>query len=435
VNAKACVLGAGTWSDRRMPIEVLTCGTDHRQKGRPATHNLGMTEAETRVSDWSPLAPDDDKTYGRTFTELRKTCPVAWSEDFGGFWALLKHDDIVSACKEPGTFSSAPQFTVPHLDLGFPWLPLQSDPPQHQTYKSPLLPFLSKPKVTELVPRLRELALDLLEPLRGRTSFDASAEFAQPFAGEALCLALRLPEENWAEFRRWTSDIARAFSEGNLQLILDVSNSVAEYVKREAEARAANPGDDLMSALLATSVEGRELTHAELHGYYMLLTSAGHDTSANSLGHALNHLGHHPEHRARLIDDPSLTPGAVEEIIRFYGPLIGLGRRAVQDVEVGDRQIKAGEQVALVWASAARDEDQFDRANEFILDRPPTRNVSFGFGAHYCIGADLGRTQIRVAIDEFLKAFPNFHVSGDIERTIWPTQGIRSLPVVVDRTG
>lgn len=394
-----------------------------------------MTEAEARVSDWSPLAPDEDKTYGGTFTELRKTCPVAWSEDFGGFWALLKHEDITTACKRPGTFASAPQFSVPHLDLGFPWLPLQSDAPDHTNYKSPLLPFLAKPKIVELVPRLRELALDLIEPLRGRDSFDASLDFAQPFAGEALCLALRLPETMWAEFRRWTSDIARAFSEGNLQLILDVSNAVADYVKQESEARAKDPGDDLMSALLATRVEGRELTHAELHGYYILLTSAGHDTSANSLGHALGHLANNPQDRARLIEDPSLTPGAVDEIIRFYGPLIGLGRRAVQDIEVGGRKISAGDQVALVWASATRDEDQFERANEFILDRKPTRNVSFGLGTHYCVGADLGRTQIRVAIDEFLKAFPDFHVDGDIERTIWPTQGIRSLPIVIDRAG
>jgi cytochrome P450 len=88
--------------------------------------------------------------------------------------------------------------------------------------------------------------------------------------------------------------------------------------------------------------------------------------------------------------------------------------------------------VALVWASASRDEDQFERANEFILDRPPTRNVSFGFGTHYCVGADLGRTQLRIAIDAFLEAFPDFHVEGDVRRTIWPTQGIRSVPVVVD---
>lgn len=394
-----------------------------------------MTDAETRVNNWSPIAPDDDKTYDKTFTKLRKTCPVAWSDDFGGFWALLKHADIVSACKKPGTFSSAPQFAVPHLDLGFPWLPLQSDAPQHGDYRSPLLPFLTKARVVELEPRLRELAIDLLEPLRARDRFDASVDFAQPFAGEALCLALRLPESMWAEFRRWTSSIAQAFSEWNLQLILDVSNAVAEYVQQEAKARAEKPGDDLMSALLGVRVDGRQLTQQELHGYYMLLTSAGHDTSANSLGHALNHLGNHPVDRARLIEDPSLTPGAVEEIIRFYGPLIGLGRRVVEDVEVGGRKIKAGDQVALVWASAARDEDQFDRANEFILDRPPTRNVSFGFGSHYCIGADLGRTQIRIAIDEFLKAFPEFHVEGDIERTIWPTQGIRSLSVVVDRAG
>jgi cytochrome P450 len=392
-----------------------------------------MTEAEIRVSDWSPLAPDEDKTYGETFAELRSKCPVAWSEDFGGFWSLLKHEDIATACKRPGTFSSAPQFSVPHLDLGFPWLPLQSDEPQHNTYKSPLLPFLAKPKVTDLIPQLRQLALNLLEPLRGRDRFDASVDFAQPFAGEALCLALRLPESMWAEFRRWTSDIARAFSEGNLQLILDVSAAVSAYVTQEAAARTKDPGEDLMSALLATRVEGRELTQAELHGYYMLLTSAGHDTSANSLGHALNHLGNNPKDRVRLIENPDLTPGAVDEIIRFYGPLIGLGRRVAEDVEVGGRKLRAGEQIALVWASATRDEDQFDRANEFILDRKPTRNVSFGLGAHYCIGAELGRTQLRVAIDEFLKAFPDFHVEGDIERTIWPTQGIRSLPIIIDR--
>jgi len=391
-----------------------------------------MASGQTRVNDWSPLAPDDDKAYAGIFAELRKSCPVAWSDDFGGFWALLKHDDIVTACKRPDKFSSVLQITVPHLDLGFPWLPLQSEAPDHQNYRSPLLPFLTKARMTELVPRLRELALKLLEPLRSRDNFDASVEFAQPFAGEALCLALRLPEDMWADFRRWTWQVQQAFSEGDLQLLLDVSNAISDYVKQEAKARAANPGDDLMSALLATRVEGRELTHAELHGYYIMLTTAGHDTSANSLGHALNHLANHPGHRAQLLEDPSLTPGAVEEIIRFYGPLIGLGRRAVEDVEVGGRTIKAGDQVALVWASAARDENQFERANEFILDRPPTRNVSFGFGTHYCVGADLGRTGIRVAIDEFLKAFPDFHVEGPIDRTIWPTQGIKSLPVVVD---
>jgi cytochrome P450 len=378
------------------------------------------------------LAPDADGTYAQTFADLRKGCPVAWTEDFGGFWALLKHADIASACKKPGTFSSGPQFTVPHLDLGFPWIPLQSDPPEHTNYRSPLLPFLAKSRVAELVPELREIARNLLEPLRGRDRFDASTEFAQPFAGEALCLALRVPESMWAEFRSWTSNIVQAMSDGNLQLLLDVSNAISEYVTIEAEERTKNPGDDLMSALLKVRVDGRPLTQKELHGYYMLLTSAGHDTSANSLGHALNHLGAHPEHRARLIADPGLTAGAVDEIIRFYGPLIGLGRRAVQDVEVGGRTITAGEQVALVWASASRDEDQFERANEFILDRPPTRNVSFGFGTHYCVGADLGRTQLRIAIDAFLEAFPDFHVEGDVRRTIWPTQGIRSVPVVVD---
>jgi cytochrome P450 len=407
----------------------------HVAPSRAPFQTPAMSAPETtRPSDWSPLQTDADGTYAETFDELRERCPVAWSEDFGGFWALLKHDDIAAACKDPGTFSSRPQFTVPHLDLGFPWLPLQSDPPEHSTYKAPLQPFLAKAKTSALEPQLRELARNLIEPLRGRESFDAYTEFAQMFAGEALCLALRIPEGNWAEFRRWTSSIVEAFSTGNLQIILEVSESVSAYVRSEAELRRREPGDDLMSSLLEARVDGRPLSHEELHGYYMLLTSAGHDTSANSLGHGLFHLATHPEHRARLLADPSLTPGAVEEIVRYYGPLIGLGRQAACDVEVCGRTIKAGEQVALVWASGARDEDQVANGTEFILDRSRTNNVSFGIGAHYCVGADLGRTQLRAAIDEFLLAFPDFYLSGDVLRTLWPTQGIRSLPVTVGPT-
>jgi cytochrome P450 len=384
-----------------------------------------------RTSDWSPLVTDPDGTYAETFKDIRGRCPVAWSDDFGGFWALTKHDDVVAACKKPAVFSSAPQFTVPHLDLGFPWLPLQADPPAHTAYRAVLAPFLAKPRIQAMAPQFRELARNLIEPLRAQSEFDASMDFAQPFAGEALCLALNVPEDMWAEFRSWTSNIVTAFSTGNLPLILEVSNAVSDYVTREIKDKTDHPGDDLMSAMLAARVEGRQLTQPEIHGYYMLLTSAGHDTSANSLGQALLHLAQHPDDAARLRAEPEVIPRAVEEIVRFYGPLIGLGRQAVQDVEIRGRQIKAGEQVALVWAAAARDEDQFPDANTFILDRPVTRSVSFGFGTHYCVGADLGRVQLAVAIEEFLTAFPSFELSGEIGRTIWPTQGIRNVPVRV----
>lgn len=387
-----------------------------------------MTE---KTADWSPLVPDADGTYAETFTELRGRCPVAWSDDFGGFWALTKHEDIVAACKNPGTFSSATQFAVPHLDLGFPWLPLQSDAPDHAPYRQVLTPFLAKARIQGLEPRLRELARALIEPLRGRESFDASAEFAQPFAGEALCLALNIPEDMWSEFRSWTSNIVTAFSTGNVPLILEVADAVRGYVEREIKDNTESPGADLMSAFLAARINGRALSSTEIHGYYMLLTSAGHDTSANSLGHALNHLAQHPEDAARLRAEPTLIPGAVEEVVRFYGPLIGLGRTCVQDVEIRDTTIKAGEQVALVWAAAARDEDQFADANTFVLDRPVTRSVSFGFGAHYCVGADLGRVQLAVAIEEFLAAFGDLALDGEVARTMWPTQGIRSIPVRV----
>jgi cytochrome P450 len=260
---------------------------------------------------------------------------------------------------------------------------------------------------------------------------DGAAEFAYPYAAEALCIAFNLPDEHWYRFRTWATQIVQAFNTADVMLLQDAVASILEFVRLEMEARRRDPGDDLMTALLNHRVDGRPLTEQEIHGYFVLLVSAGQNTASDSLGHAINHLARHPDHLARLRAEPHLVTNAVEEIIRFYPPLLALARNAAQDVEVGGRTIRKGDQIALVWGSAAHDEEQYADADEFILDRPPTRGVSFGLGMHYCVGADLGRVQVKLAIEEMLAAWPEFHVSGEPVRTVWPTNGFRSLPITI----
>src|SRR5258706_6020961 len=383
-------------------------------------------------SDWNPADPELSGDYMAAFAKQRASCPVPWSDIWGGFWSLTTHRDIEQACRHPEVFRNSPQMAVPNLDLGFKWLPLQSDPPDHAAYRAVLTPFLHRGRMRELEPTLRARARALLEPLAGKGSVDAVVEFAYPYAATALCAAMNLSDEHWHRFRMWNNDIVNCFATADIMRLQEIVADILAFVRDEIEARRHDPGDDLISALLAHLVDGRSLTESEIHGYFVLLVSAGQNTASDSLGHAIRHLAAHPEHRERLRTEPDLVPNAVEEIIRFYPPLLALGRNAAADVEVCGRQIHAGDQIALVWGSAAHDREQYADADEFVLDRPPTRGVSFGLGPHYCVGADLGRTQLKVAVEEILAAWPEFHLSGEPVKTTWPTNGFRSLPVTID---
>jgi cytochrome P450 len=388
-------------------------------------------ESTVRSSDWNPIGVPAEEVEA-LFRETRNRVRVPWSDQVGGFWSLVRHDDIVEACKHPEIFSSGPQFSVPPLDIGMPWLPIQSDPPAHMAYRNVLRPYLTRKRVKELEPELRELARQVIAGFSGRPEIDAVRDFADRFSALTLCRTLNMPSDHWMQFRRWAYDINQASSTNDMALFGQVVGEVFGYVDNEVRIRTAEPGDDLMSALLATKVDGRDLSVEELRGYYMLLISAGHDTVANSLAHVVYHLATHPDHRARLAADHGLIPVAVEEIIRYYPALLALGRQVVADTEMFGCPMRRGDQVALVWGSATRDESHFDRADEFVLDRKPNDHAAFGHGVHFCVGAELARIQLKVAAEELLDAHPDFHVSGALDPSMWPTNGHRTLPITFD---
>ena len=379
--------------------------------------------------DWDPMDPAVGADYIGAFKDLQQRCPVPWSNQFGGFWSAMTYDAVAEVCRNPERFRSAPQFSVPHLDLGIAWLPLQSDAPQHLQYRSVLVPKLAKSKVLTLESGMRELARTLLKPLAEKGRFDAAVEFAQPFAGQALCLALNFPASFWNRFFGWNAGIAKAMQTADLALLQSVLADITAYVATEVQARRDDPGEDFLGTLLTTEIDGRSVTEPEIIGYYLLLMSAGHNTSSDSLSHAIVHLSDHPQDRARLRAEPALLPNAVEEIIRFYSPLLALGRQVGRDTTLGGQEVKAGEQVAVVWAAAGHDTTHLPDADQFRLDRPLAKHLSFGLGAHYCVGAELGRLQLRIAIEEMLTFFDEFTVVGETVKTPWPTNGYLSIPL------
>lgn len=400
-----------------------------------------MTDADSTTnrraaSQWDPLSDRAREHPDEVHTELRARCPVAYSDTFGGFWALTKFADIEAAAKDPDTFSSEQRFILPTPDTGgVRWKPLQADPPEHFKYRSVLQPFFARGRVRSYEPRIRELAVRLIEDGGRPEDADLCSLLAIPLTGGVLCMFLGFPDSDWSKLKEWTSAQIQAANAGDREGAAAVMRELATYVADLRAARLAAPRpaeDDLMSALLAATVDGQPIGAPDIEGMFKLLMGAGHETTSHGLANTLRHLAEHPADQQRLRDDPTLIPGAVEEVLRYWGPVGGLVRTTTRDVEVRGTTIPEGEVVALMWASAGRDEEVHDDADVCRIDRENTRHLAFGAGVHRCIGADLARIQIRVAVEELLARTSRFVLRGEPKRRGWPSVGTSVLPVHIE---
>jgi cytochrome P450 len=206
---------------------------------------------------------------------------------------------------------------------------------------------------------------------------------------------------------------------------------VAEVIRTAIAARRQTPRDDMISYLVRSEAFGEPVSDYAAFEMIMLTLQGGLDTTGSAISNALLHLDHDRDHRRRLIDDPSLLPDAVEEMLRFEAPQMALARTAKRDVTIGDRQIRAGDRLLLVWGSGNRDEDVFPDADRVVLDRSPNRHMTFGLGAHRCLGSTLARRQIFVALRAVLQRMPDYEVDHDRvvrAETIGVTYGTFALP-------
>jgi cytochrome P450 len=389
-------------------------------------------KVEKCASDFDPLAAESFESFHREFTELRGRCPVARSDAWNGFWALLRYDDVLAAAGDPRLFTTTVQNVVPKLAFTGRRPPLHLDPPEHTPYRRALNPYFTPEKMAAIEPALRRIVGDLLDPLVSDGGGDVCAEFTH-----------RLPGYVFAEFFNLTPELGMAIREATREFVDAVQRFDADKVKRTSlalyeiartiidmrRAEPLDPADDPTTGLLAARVDGEPLPDELLLGTIRQFIVVGMVAPCVFIGSMVVHLAEHPDVQAQLRGEPSLIPAAVEEYLRLLTPYRGFARTPTRDVEIGGRLIRRDEPVALVYASANRDEAVFPEPDRFVLDRPNIgRHLAFGAGPHRCAGAPLATLMLRVTLEELLARTSSIELAGGVTMTGWPEWGTLCVP-------
>ncbi|MEQ8841692.1 MAG: cytochrome P450 [Acidimicrobiales bacterium] len=389
------------------------------------------------IADWATdfdhTHPDYAAAAPEIWDELRETCPVAHTERFGGAWLPTRHEDVAAIAKDTHHFTSQgiivtdwrPEAPRP---MGYA-PPITSDPPFHAIARKFLLEFFSPKAIEGWESTARDTCRELIDDIktRGLDTVDAATEYAQHIPVKVIADMLGLPREDGDKFRVF---IHRIMEEPGQNTVASWEDTLDYYLDTRVKERRENLGDDLISYLCTADIDGMALQDEHVRGTIALLIIAGIDTTWSGIGSSLWHMAQHPVDRKRWITDPDVRPFALEEFLRFYAP-VTMARLVAEDVEVGGCPMKEGDWTLLPFPAANRDPEAFEHAGEFIIDRQRNRHTAFGLGIHRCVGSNLARMEMRVALEEWMDAFPDFELA-DAGAVTWSTgqvRGPRSLPV------
>lgn len=390
---------------------------------------------ERLTDDLDPLAPETFTSAHEDMARLRQTCPVAHSNSFNGFWALLRYDDVTTVLKDYQTFTTTVQNVVPKVAFTGRRPPLHFDPPEHTVYRRVLTPFFTTARMDAFEPAVRQVTVDLLQPFVHAGGGDLCAELTHQLPGHVFAKFFNLSTELSLAIKEVTTRYNRALQEGNDEGVKATSlemYAIAEGIIAARKAAPMDPSEDITSAFLAARQDGEPLPEPLILGTIRQLIVVGMIAPSIFIGSVAVHLAENPDVQALLRADRSLVPAAVEEYLRLFTPYRGFARTATRDVEVGGRLIKKDEPIALVYASANRDEAVFPNGDQFVLNRPNIKqHVAFGLGPHQCAGAPLGRLMLVVVLEELLARTRTIALDGPIRMTRWPEWGTLAVPLRV----
>lgn len=396
------------------------------------------------VADWATDFDHTDERWAADpfpiWEDLRSSCPVAHTERYGGAWLPTRHEDVSAIANDTEHFTSRSIIVTPHrppMDLAPEGIapPISSDPPFHAAARKMLLAVFSPQSIAALEPSTRAYCEELVGALAGRDVVDAATEYAQHIPVRVIANMLGLPEADGDRFRGFVHDVLEGVARP-LEERVDVLLALHDYLMPYVEERMANPADDVISLLVSSDIDGEPLTPFHVIRTVGLLLIAGIDTTWSAIGSSIWHLAATPADRQRLVAQPELLPTAIEEFLRAYAP-VTMARLVKEDVEFQGCPMKAEEWVLLSFPAANRDPEVFDRADEVLIDRQPNRHAAFGLGIHRCAGSHLARMEMRVALEVWLEAFPDFALA-DPDAVSWSVgqvRGPRTLPVTVNREG
>jgi cytochrome P450 len=389
------------------------------------------------VKDWAKDFDHTDEVWAADpypiWDELRRSCPIAHSDRYGGAWLPTRHDDVASIAYDTENFTSRTVVVTNHRppDLSPRGIapPISSDPPFHQGARRLLLPAFSPKAITHLEPITRAYCEELVAALKGQELVDAAEGYAQHIPVRVISTMLGFPAEDADLFRGF---VHHALEDVTLPLEQRIAGmqELFAYLNNQVEDHIEHPRDDLTSYLLQAEMDGQRIDTMHVAGTIALLLLAGIDTTWSAIGASLWHLAGHPHDRQRLVSQPELLPTAIEEFLRAYAP-VTMARLVKHDMEWNGCRMKADDWILLSFPSANRDPDAFDDADEVVIDRQINRHAAFGLGIHRCVGSHLARMELRVALEVWLQAFPSFELA-DPDAVVWAggqVRGPRRLPV------
>jgi len=393
------------------------------------------------MQSFNPMDPEFLADPYPTYHRLRAEDPVHHSPL--GFWVLTRYEDVSSVLrdprfvKEPLAALVAARFGA-EVPRGVGLSMLDRDPPDHTRLRS-LVSTAFTPRVVEgLRPRIQQIVDDLITRAEAAGGMDVIEEFAYPIPVNVICEMLGVPVADHERFRGWSLDIARGLDSIWLPPDSEIPrrsaasrHAISDYFRGLIAQRRASPRSDLLSALIAAEAAGDKLSEEELVATCILLLIAGHETTVNLIGNGMLALLRHPAELRRLRESPGLITSAVEELLRYDGPVQRTARVASADATIGGRTIAKGDMVMPFIAAADRDPAQFPEPDRLDLSRSDNRHIAFGWGIHFCLGAPLARIEGQIAIDALVRRLPRLELAThDPEyRQSLTLRGLKTLPV------
>jgi cytochrome P450 len=397
-----------------------------------------MTTTSTSDVYYDPYDVAIDADPYPTFRRHREEAPLYYNEPHD-FYALSRYEDVERAAVDRDTFISGRGGILELIKADIempPGVVIFEDPPTHTIHRSLLSRVFTPKKVAALEPKIRELCAQSLDPLVGTGGFDFVADLGAVMPMRVIGMLLGVPEEDQQAIRDRVDRNLRTEAGQPMEVSESFVNGeqFAEYI----DWRAEHPSDDIMTDLLKAEFEDetgtvRRLRREELLTYITVVSGAGNETTTRLIGWAGKVLADHPDQRRALVEDPSLIPNAIEELLRFEPPAPYVGRYVAKDVEIHGQTVPAGNAMLLLLGAANRDERRWPDAERFDIHRSIGAHITFGYGPHFCLGAALARLEGRVALDEVLKRFPEWDVDDD-RAALAPTSTVRgweTLPVTV----
>jgi cytochrome P450 len=317
---------------------------------------------------------------------------------------------------------------------------LGSDPPQHSRLRRLVSRDFTPRRIRELEPRIRQIAKDLLDQVEAKGSFDLIADLANLLPVTVIAEMLGVPPELNAKFKHWSDTIIngdnRVPGSPPPPEVVSAIDELGDYFTAEIEKRRAKPGPDLVSALVAAQDEGDVMSEADLLSFVTLLLVAGNETTTNLIGNGTLALGRNPAQFEMLKRNPAMLPRAIEEMLRYDGPVQSTVRSARQTMQIGGTEIPAGTFALMIVAAANRDPAQFKDPEKFDITRDPNDHVAFGEGIHFCIGAPLARMEARIAFEAMLERFPRLRLKDPAVKPVYKgsyfLRGLEALPLAID---